>query len=226
MRTLLKLRRTFHRLGDTSGLALTEFALSLPIMLTLGVGGVELASYVNANMRTSQIALSVSDNAGRIRETIDETDIDAAMIGARVAGESIKFGANGRVILSMIETNGQSGTNAGQKITWQRCYGAKVVNSSYGVAGDGATNASRADGFGPAGNKIVAAGNAGVMFVEVFYDYQPIFLVDNKMRGGLGGKTLHYTAAFPVRERTDNAMKNGFNLNDDKKWLCSKYSAT
>ena len=40
----------------------------------------------------------VADNAGRVRVSIDETDIDEVMIGARIEGESMNFAQNGRVI--------------------------------------------------------------------------------------------------------------------------------
>ncbi len=212
--------------GDTSGIAMTEFAMSLPVLTALAITGVETAHYVTANMRVSQIALSVSDNAGRIRDSIDETDVDAIMIGARIAGQTIEFGQKGRVILSMVEPNGLSGSNEGQRITWQRCFGAKNVTSSYGVAGDGATDASHADGFGPTGNKITAPDGDGLMFVEVVYDYKPIFEVNSDLIAGLTNKTMRYTAAFPVRERDDNAIKNGFALADADKRLCSEFSAT
>jgi hypothetical protein len=219
--------RMLRRLASNcSGIAMTEFAMSLPVLCALCVGGVETANYVTANMRISQIALSVADNAGRIRDSIDETDVDAIMIGARVAGEGIKFGANGRVILSMIEINGQAGGNAGQMITWQRCFGQKNAASSYGLEGVGATDATYAGGFGPAGNRISATAGNGVMFVEVVYDYQTIFPVADDLINGLGSQTMRYTAAFPVRERTDNVIKNGFLLADGQKRLCSRLSAT
>lgn len=211
---------------DVSAIAMTEFAMALPALTALCITGVETAHYVTANMRVSQIALSVSDNSGRIRDSIDETDIDAIMIGARIAGQSIDFGLKGRVILSMIEPNGLASPNTGQKITWQRCFGQKNIVSSYGVQGDGATNATYAAGFGPTGNKISAADNDGVMFVEVVYDYQPIFEVNSDLISGLTDTTMRYTAAFPVRERDDNAIKNGFGLPDNQKRLCSTFSAT
>ena len=212
--------------ANRSGIAMTEFAMALPALCALCVTGVETANYVTANMRMSQIALSVADNAGRIRDSIDETDVDSIMIGARIAGESIDFAPNGRVILSMIEVNGKTGTAAGQKITWQRCFGQKNVASSYGIEGAGANDATYAAGFGPTGNKIVATTGNGVMFVEVVYDYQSIFPVADDMINGLRGRTMRYTAAFPVRERLDNAIKNGFNLANSAKRLCSTYSAT
>jgi Flp pilus assembly protein TadG len=213
---------------DESGLALTEFAMSLPILMMLSVSFIDLAGYINANTRVSQIALSVADNSGRVKQRIDEGDVDAIMIGSRIAGENIKFGSNGRVILSVIEVNGKTGADAGQMITWQRCFGAKNVTSSYGVENSGKDDATYAAGFGPAGNKMKASQGNGVMFVEVVYDYQPLFPVGDALVDSLRGKTIRATAAYPVRERTSNVMQNGNNLadSDPKKRLCNKFVAT
>lgn len=220
-----RLRQFAARLRDDhSGLALTEFALSLPILMTISITGVEVASFVNANMRVSQIALSVADNTGRVRQAITENDIDSAMIGARIAGETIDFAAHGRVILSTIEPNGKASPNTGQTILNQRCFGAKVVASSYGLAGDGANNASLAAGVGPVGNKIVAATNSAVMFVEVQYNYQPIFLVSDGLIDNLGERNMSFTAAYPVRERYANAIQAG-TLPVAQRRLCSVFTA-
>jgi Flp pilus assembly protein TadG len=216
-------------LADIHGLAMTEFALALPILLALAISFIELANYAHAHMRVSQIALSVADNTGRITQTIDITDVDAAMIGARIAGENIKFGQNGRVILSMIERNGQSGTNAGQKITWQRCFGLRNISSSYGLVDAGKNDATYAAGFGPTGRKIKSASaDDGVMFVEVAYDYVPIFPVGQTLINGLRGERISAIAAYPVRERSNNALLNGFNkaANAPEQRLCSAFSAT
>lgn len=228
MRTMIlsAIRKLNTLCANQSGLALTEFALSLPIMMMLSVSFVELGSYINAYTRVSQIALSVADNTGRIRQTIDVTDVDASMIGARIAGENIKFAENGRIILSMVEVNGLTGSNAGQKITWQRCFGAKNVSSSYGVENAGATNATYAAGFGPTGNKIQAATGAGLMFVEVVYDYQPLFPVGDTLSKTLGGKRIRQIAAYPVRERSNNTLYNGSGITGNQLRLCSNFSAT
>ena len=212
---------------DTRGLALTEFAMSLPILGLLCVTGIEFANYARACMNLSQMALSAADNAGRIQDRIDEADVDAIFIGTRNAGQSIGFGANGRIIMSMVEVNGQPSPNTGQKITWQRCYGAKNIASTHGAAGDGATNASLVAGVGTKPtNKITAEAGTGVMFVEIVYDYQPLFPVTGFMIDGLKATALRYTAAFPVRERTDNALTNGFAFTDTQKRLCTHFNAT
>jgi hypothetical protein len=207
--------------GDKSGLAMTEFALALPILVTLGLTGSETANLALANLKVSQIALMVADNAGRVRNSIDETDIDEVMIGARLAGQGIKFGSNGRIILSSLEPNGQTGLNAGQMIRWQRCFGSKTVTSSYGAEGDGTTDATLAAGMGPIGRKIQSSSNSAVMVVEVVYDYQPV--VSNTI---FGAQTIRDTVAFTVRERSVQTMTNTAGLTNAQKRLCSRYSAT
>ncbi|MGE0774258.1 MAG: TadE/TadG family type IV pilus assembly protein [Sphingomonadaceae bacterium] len=203
---------------DTSGLALIEFALSLPIVLSMGLGGLELANYAIATERVSQIAMTAADNAARVRTAIDEVDVNEVMAGAKFVGESIDFSKNGRIILSSLEENAAKN---GQWIRWQRCAGAKTVNSSFGVQGDGKTDSSL-QGMGPTGKKIAAVSDTAVMFVEVFYDYQPI--VPMPMLG-YSGKTMNFTAAFNVRERTDQVLYNAKNLTGSNFSNCGLYVA-
>jgi TadE-like protein len=239
----------FSRLkSDKSGIAMVEFALGLPLLVFISLGGMELTNYSAAKMRASQIALMVADNAGRVRVSIDETDIDEVMIGARLEGEVMNFAENGRVILSSLEHNGLTGSNEGQRIRWQRCFGKKQVVSSYGVEGAGTTNASLAAGMGPPGGKIKALTNMVVMFVELQYDYQPIThrrkIAREKAQGTSGGslgvkggafnfnflflsdRTLSSTAAYIVRERTNQTITNTAPLTTAQKRTCDIYKAT
>jgi len=212
----------FRRLGsDTSGLAMLEFALSMPLLIPLCFVGIQTADYTLANMRLSQISSMVADNAGRVRRAIDETDVDEVMIAARLAGESLKLGERGRIILSSIEPNGQTGGNAGQKITWQRCFGMKNVASSFGAEGKGATNNSLAQGIGPTGQRIVAPANSAVLYVELQYDYQPVvpdFL--------FAPRTITYRSAYSKREGLPTYPTNLANLVEPKKRMCSVRTAT
>ena len=193
---------------DQSGLALIEFAYSLPVLMILSMGGLEIANLATAHMRVSQIAMLVADNAARERQSIDEADINEIFAGAEQAGSNLKnFKANTRIFLSDLEPNTQTGNKAGQYIRWQRCWGSGSFTSTYGKAGDGSSNATLKDGLGPEGTKIVSASGTAVMFVEVVYTYQP--LISNDI---FGPKTIRYTSAFNVRERTDQEMKNGGKL--------------
>ncbi|MBC2777771.1 TadE/TadG family type IV pilus assembly protein [Parasphingopyxis marina] len=190
---------------NTSGVALTEFAFSLPILLSLIFGGLETANYALAHMRVSQLAMTVADNAGRVSTTIDESQIYEIFAGAALVGESLDFEPNGRIVLSSLRENGETGSNAGQEINWQRCWGDLTsVTPAYGVQGTGSTNDDLEDGMGPPGNQIQSAPGTAVMFVEVTYDYQPLVEQLNL----LGTRQIRYESAFNVRERTNQNITN------------------
>ncbi|MCP1470731.1 Flp pilus assembly protein TadG [Sphingobium sp. OAS761] len=206
--TYMPLSTLFRRLRrDDSGLALIEFAFSLPVLVVLCMAGLECANLSLAHLRVSQIALLVADNASRVRTSIDEADVNEIMTGADLSSTSLNLKTNGRIILSDLEPNGQTGANAGQFIRWQRCWGTGGFTSSYGVAGDGATSSSMASGMGPTGKKVSASSGTAVMFVEVAYNYQP--LITNSI---FGAKVIRYASAFNVRERTDQTIKNAGGL--------------
>jgi Flp pilus assembly protein TadG len=212
MKTLsLSLRGKLVELrDDRRGLALIEFAFSLPVLVVLSMAGLETANLALAHMRVSQIAMLVADNASRVRSSIDEADVNEIMTGAELSSDSLKLKANGRIFLSDLEPNGKASPNTGYYIRWQRCWGSGTFTSSYGVAGNGTNDASMQFGMGPgntAATKVVPASGTAVMFVEVAYNYQP--LVSNAL---FGAKVIRYSSAFNVRERTDQAIKNAGNL--------------
>ncbi|WP_010163616.1 TadE/TadG family type IV pilus assembly protein [Sphingomonas sp. PAMC 26617] len=129
---------TFARLrGDTSGLALLEFALSMPIVLALGLYGVEISNLALTNLKLSQIALALADNASRVgvannlsQQDLREYDVNDVLQAAKLQGTDLKLTANGRITLSSLEES-----NGVQRIHWQRCLGLKTgtgFDSTYG----------------------------------------------------------------------------------------------
>lgn len=162
----------------TSGVALIEFAYSLPLLITLGFGGVEVANYAVTNMRVAQVTATLADNASRFSEEVvgrqsrmREVDVEEAFYGAQSQAGNLDLKGHGRVILSSLELNAQNG----QYIHWQRCWGGAPYTSSYGKEGDGEHGQS-VQGMGPPDQLFRAAANLPVMFVEVTYDYQPLAL--------------------------------------------------
>lgn len=200
--------------GDERGLALIEFAMGAPVLITLGLMGLEAAQFGIANLRVTQMASIVADSASRVRDSIDEGDVIDVLTGAKMTGNSIKFAENGRIILSSLERNAAGN---GQWIRWQRCDGAKQVVSSYGLEGKGQNDATL-QAMGPTGRQIAAQANDAVMFVEIVYDYQPI--VSNAAIGG--AKTIRTTLAFNVRQRTNQALSN---TNNATAKVCTTYAA-
>lgn len=201
-------RRLTRRLcADRRGIALTEFALALPLMVTIGLFGLESANMALANLRVSQIASNLADTTSRLGEAnsaamkvIREVDINDAFEAVRIQSGTYNVTTHGRVILSSLEQNASS--PAGQWIHWQRCVGKKNVTSSYGVAGNGSTGTGFA-GMGPTGNKIQAPAAGAVMFVEIVYDYQP--LISQSL---FGPKVIRAKSAFLVRDRRDLTNAN------------------
>ena len=59
-------RRVVDFIGDRRGLSAVEFALLLPLMLTLYLGGVEVSNGVAANRKVAITARTVSDLAARM----------------------------------------------------------------------------------------------------------------------------------------------------------------
>ncbi len=193
--TRLKLLR-----DESSGIAMTEFAFTAPIILSLGMLGVETANYSITHMRVSQIAMQVADTASRVGEQttlverkLYEEDLNDVFIGAEKLGSGINMLGNGRIILSSLEQN----ADGGQWIHWQRCVGAKNHTSSYGEAGDGSSGTSF-PGMGDSGSEITASSGTAVMFVEVAYDYQGLTPLNF-----LTSETINYTAAFNIRDTRD-----------------------
>ncbi|WP_086735178.1 TadE/TadG family type IV pilus assembly protein [Erythrobacter colymbi] len=212
-------RRVARRLpGDRSGLAMVEFAFAAPLVLGMGMLGTDTASLVITHMQVSQIAMQVADNASRVGEQdvltareVYEYDVNETFVGAEKLGENIRIFNQGRIIISSLQRN----ASGGQWIKWQRCRGAKVYNSSYGVEGNGATGTSF-PGMGEPGRYITASSGTAVMFVEVAYDYRsvtPMNVFNNQQ--------IVYTAAFNVRDNRDlNSLYTGGNVA-----RCSTYSA-
>ncbi len=186
--------------GDTSGLALIEFAFAAPLVLGMGMLGTDTAYLVITHMQISQIAMQVADNASRVGEQdvltarkVFERDVAETLIGAEKLGQNLDFYDNARVIISSLQRNAQGG----QWIAWQRCRGAIQHTSSYGVEGNGASGTGF-PGMGVPGRYITASQGTAVMFVEVAFDYEPITPITV-----FENRRIVYTAAFNVRDNRD-----------------------
>jgi hypothetical protein len=222
-------RRSFNSLtGNESGVALIEFGLALPIMMTLLVSGTEIANYSIANTQVNELALQVADNASRIGEglplnkkEITETQINDLLTGANIhAGRLDIFGTykewnagtstdkpRGRIIISSLEmtTKASGATPAKYSIKWQRCGGqATSYASHFGIVSKpSGTNIS---GIGPTGSKVQAPDGIPIIFTEVHYRYSPIFFSENAL---MGYRDINAIGAMMVRDDRDlTSIKN------------------
>lgn len=213
---LARLGRRLWR--DARAVSALEFALGMPLVLAFGGYGIEVCNLAITNMRVSQYALQLADNASRIGVNsglatfqLREGDINDALQGLRLFSSNVKLTTYGRVTLSSLENVEQSYDDADvQRIHWQRCVGLKsgtgfdadpnqapsVTAGSDGTAATAGKDAP--DGIGDEGQKVSAPDNSGVIYVEINYQYQPlfgtVFVAPTK---------LHYVASVIVRDKRD-----------------------
>jgi hypothetical protein len=194
-RTLARLRR------ERSGNATIELALVLPLLMTMGMYGTEIAYMATVNMQVSQIATSLADNASRLGQTdnssvtptVSEADIDSIMGGTMRQGSGIGLNENGRLILTSLEKHSLTGR---QYIHWQRCSGDLDRDSDYGNdSNKNGLTGTAMQGLGKPGSLITAPSGSAVMYAEVFYQYQPLF-----GSAFVGNVTFKKEAAFLVRD--------------------------
>lgn len=194
--------RRFKR--DSSAVILIEFAYALPIFLSLGLTGTELANMATTNMRVSQIAMTAADNISRAKQSVGltvpqlrEVDINDNLLGAQIqGGDNLEILNGGRIIVSSLQRNA-----AGRQwIAWQRCKGTLRVNSRYGAEGtvQPTTGTSGFQGMGAGTNRVQAEPNSAIIFAEVTYNYRP--LVGEWL---FGPRQMRTEAAFYVRDDRD-----------------------
>ncbi|SFN78439.1 TadE/TadG family type IV pilus assembly protein [Sphingomonas sp. OK281] len=145
---------------DRSGLALLEFAFTAPLVVTLGLYGVETANLAITNLRVSQVALNLADNASRVgvqsslvTQQLREIDVNDTFAAVKTQGQAWDLTTRGRITLSSLEAD----TTGKQTIHWQRCLGLKSgvgYDSGYGrttiVAGIPSTAENSAAAYDPA----------------------------------------------------------------------------
>lgn len=190
---------------DRRGVAMMEFALSLPIILPIGLYAVELSNFGIQQLRLSQATLTLSDNISRVgvdtnmaTQQLREVDVNEVIDGLRSQTANLALTTHGRVTISSLETIGGA-----QWIHWQRCVGLKRgagYDSSFGREGDGGGSGSSFRGMGDQTQPVTAPPGSAVIFVEVNYDYQPLI-----SPYFLGSRKLRQTASYIVRDNRELA---------------------
>ncbi len=219
--------KTIHRLlKDESGLALTEFAFATPVMLTLGLVGLEMSNLAITHMKISQAAMRIADDASRIGEVsslkerkIYEYQINDLLLGSDIqAGGSLDIFEHGRVIVSSQEVDPDDPDEEQQYIHWQRCMGKRMFDSDFGPAGTGKGDPGF-KGMGPKDLEVMALPDSAVMFVEISYEYQPI-ITD----AFVGDREIKVFSSFTVRNPRDLSQIYQKNpLNPVEAATCDKY---
>lgn len=144
------------------GMAALEFALALPIWMTLLLGCADGAYMMLVDQRVDRIAYTVTDIVTQ-SETVSKADLDNILLAAGQLMQPFTFGAQGVVIItSLYKPAGQA-----TQISWQYSGGGTLGrNSKIGVFGQPPRM--------PGG--LVLNDNENVIVAEVYYVFTPMFV--------------------------------------------------
>jgi hypothetical protein len=176
------LGKIFRRYGRSSGLkrgvAAVEFALTMPIWITLLLGICDGAYCMLVNERTDRIAYTVTDvvTQYQIVSLADLTDITKA---AGQIMQPLAFANEGIVIISSVyKPAGQSPV-----IKWQYKGGGTLNKPSLVGSVGGAPTLP---------NGLTLNDNDNVIISEVFYNFTPLFLATELFSANLIYRTAVY----------------------------------
>lgn len=154
--SLLRLPRVFQRFArDHRAIAAVEFALLLPLMVTLYLGGVEISQGIGADRKVTLTARSVADLASRVTKI---TDADMSnILNAGTAVMAPYSSAKLKVTLSevTIDATGKA------TITWVDKY-------------NGGTSPNRSVGDTVTLPSALNVPSTSLIWAEVSYDYKPV----------------------------------------------------
>lgn len=162
------------------GVAL-EFALTLPIWVTLLLGSSDIAYKMILSQRIDRISYSVTDIVSQ-QDTVTKADLNNILLAAGQIMQPFDFGPDGVVIVSSVYKQ----TGQAMKISWQYVGGGTLARGSkIGVAG-GIPNM-------PAG--ITLNDNDNVIVAEVYYNFKPMFI----NAGILAQEDIYRTSTYKPR---------------------------
>lgn len=144
------------------GIAFTEFALTVPLLLLLSLGGVEVTRYIILHQKLDKVAFSMADLVAQ-SHGISTSEVDMIFTAVDNLVQPFSFGSDGVVIVTSIGNH----NNNGVRVNWQRSgAGTLSANSSLGSPGDLATV--------PSG--LTVSDKEDVIFAEVYYQFTPLLL--------------------------------------------------
>ena len=150
---------------ENRGLAAVEFALSLPILLALLMGGYEYARYLLIHVKMENIAFTISDIMTQ-QTAVTNGQLNQYMVAASQIMEPYSFDDGyGAVFISSV--NKEVGNT--QEVSWQYNYRTDVVGHER-TSAVGSENAAAT-----LPNALLLHDDETVLVTEVFYDFQPVF---------------------------------------------------
>lgn len=163
------------------GSVAAEFAMAMPVMILIALGGTEIARYVLLSQKLARTAVTMADLVSQA-ETLTESDVTQLFAAVTPVMEPFTVGSNEVVIVSSIAATGGNPPT----VAWQRTGGGTLSGEASKFGSEGAA-ATLPSGF-------VVRDGESVIVAEVYYDYAPMFTA-----GVVGEQMLYHRAMFRPR---------------------------
>ena len=146
---------------DETGVAATEFALLLPVLMALVLGVYEISRYILLHQKIERVAYTVADVVGQ-QTSVTNAGLSDIVAAASKIMDPYDFEQNGVVIVTSVYQD----PDDGPVVRWQYKGGGVLDRESrIGASGDEAEL--------PNGLTLNESDN--VIFAEIFYNYIPDF---------------------------------------------------
>lgn len=152
---------TCRLMRDHHGSALVEFALMLPVLIVLGIGGLDFVMYLLLQQKLQNATFSLADLAARDK-TLSAAQLDNIFMSVQHVTKPFDFPASGRATVSGISAT----SDQRPRVYWQRS-GAGSLSAASRVGSTGGNARLPADLGIKAGETIIAA--------ELTYEFKPLF---------------------------------------------------
>lgn len=159
---------------DTGGMALVEFAYTLPLFIGFGLVGLEFTNVVLAHQKTERIAATLADLVAANQVAPNERQIGDMFEAVPEIARPFGFGAEGNVMITaVIGLEDQAVGEVRNKVAWQRCLRSGSHQSRIGRQWSGSNDIID----GPSVNlpgALELGQNQMVIVAEVFFPYRPV----------------------------------------------------
>ena len=146
------------------GVAATEFAIALPFVMVLVVGGFELSRYVIVHQKLEKATYTIADVVSQ-SQSVTVSQLNQTMLAAQEVMRPYDFSPQGVVHITSVSKTG----TAAPVVTWRYSGGGDLSETSK----IGALNqpASLPAGFSMSDKE-------NIIIAEVFFRYEPFFAGD------------------------------------------------
>lgn len=194
--------------GDERGIAFVEFALALPLVLGLTIGGLEMANFIIANNTVQRLATMSADmlsQAGMNNQSTSEAQIYDMFYALDASGRPLNLREHGRIILTVIKGVGQSNGTVKNEFADSHIY-SQQFDGGYTSAAPLMGCHSRVTS--PTFGRTLPL-NEIMVHAQASYRYQPLFVNAKALSYFSVPQDITRTAVFRMRKNQWNIINDG-----------------